>query len=127
MNSKNYNCKIVMNHSSVARVITVNKTIISKYFVQRLLFHFGKLDKDLVTLKIEYNSNPRRSNNNSLQNIPQNIKTPWASDLDMKQYGIIHFLSACPYALKEAKVIMSKNLEQIKDLIMNQKFIPFPP
>ncbi|CAG8713914.1 15315_t:CDS:2 [Cetraspora pellucida] len=116
---------------AVVRAIIANKAIISRYFVQRLLLHFGKFDKDLVALKMEYNNNSGRANNNSFQ---QNI--PWANDLGTtvflyilrvaaEQFGesrlplkgndmeLFHFLSAGPYALKEAKAIMMKNLDQI--------------
>ncbi|CAG8593264.1 10566_t:CDS:2 [Cetraspora pellucida] len=61
---------------AVVRAIIANNAIISRYFVQRLLLHFGKFDKDLVALKMEYNNNSGRANKNSFQ---QNI--PWANDL----------------------------------------------
>ncbi|CAG8549394.1 10626_t:CDS:2, partial [Cetraspora pellucida] len=73
---------------AVVRAIIANKAIISKYFVQRLLLHFGKFDKDLVALKMEYNNNSGRANNNSFQ---QNI--PWANDLG---------ITVCLYILRVA-------------------------
>ncbi|CAG8493511.1 19917_t:CDS:2 [Cetraspora pellucida] len=85
---------------AVAKAKIASKAIISRCFVQRLLLHLGKkLDKDLVALIMEYYNNSGRPNINSFQ---QN-----GNDMEL-----FHFLSAGPYALKEAKAIMMKNLDQ---------------
>ena len=40
---------------------------------------------------------------------------------------LFHFLSAGPHVIKDAPGILQKNMNSIEDLIMNKKFIPFPP
>ncbi|CAG8730375.1 9118_t:CDS:2 [Cetraspora pellucida] len=130
----------------VARAIIANKAIISRYFIQRLLLHFGKLDNDLVTLKMEYNSNSGRVNNTLSQNIQQSTKQPWASDLGMSVFlyilkmaaeqfsemqlslkgndlELFHFLSAGPYGLKEAKIRYRSICEDVNRLVMKGALI----
>ena len=40
---------------------------------------------------------------------------------------LFHFLSAGPLAINFAYQKLLQNLNEIKDLILNKKFIPFPP
>ncbi|CAG8605540.1 12059_t:CDS:1, partial [Funneliformis mosseae] len=113
--------------------------IVSRYFIQRLLMQFGKNDQKLIELEIEHNVGV----------LPQKIKSPWASNLSLPAFlyllnegcnkldtevplrgndmELFHFLSAGPHVIDNAPGMMRKNLTDIEDLVLNQKFIPFPP
>ncbi|CAG8571067.1 15783_t:CDS:2, partial [Cetraspora pellucida] len=124
----------------VAQTIIANKAILSRYFVQRLLLHFGKLDNDLVTLKMEYNSNSGRVNITLIQNLKKRIRPPWASDLEMsvfsdivkmvaEQFGemqlslkgndmeLFHFLTAGPHA-EAPKKLRDFDISKFKENII---------
>ncbi|RIB13269.1 hypothetical protein C2G38_2198339 [Gigaspora rosea] len=131
---------------SVVKAIITNDAIISSYFIQRLLLHFGQLDQQLELLKMEHNAN-----NQNISNVrQQNPRTPWASDLDISVFiylleeadnqfkpielskkgndmELFHFLSAGPHVINDAREILDKNKDQIKQLILEKRFIPFPP
>lgn len=133
---------------SVVKAIITNDAIISSYFIQRLLLHFGQLDQQLEILKMEHNANNQNISN--VRNIQQNPRTPWASDLDISVFiylleeadnqfkpielskkgndmELFHFLSAGPHVINDAREILDKNKDQIKQLILEKRFIPFPP
>ena len=40
---------------------------------------------------------------------------------------LFHLLTAGPFAINLVSPILFKNINSIKDLILNKKFIPFPP
>ena len=40
---------------------------------------------------------------------------------------LFHFLSAGPLIINYAPQKLLQNINEIRDLIMNKKFIPFPP
>ncbi|CAG8603188.1 5982_t:CDS:1 [Funneliformis mosseae] len=131
----------------VCQNLLTRKVIISRYFVQRLLMHFGKYDQKLIDLKIEHNVNQLEADR--ICAFQQKIKSPWASNLSLpvflyllnegcNQLGnavplkgndmeLFHFLSAGPHVINFAPGMLRKNLKDIEDLILNQKFIPFPP
>ncbi|CAG8513196.1 7347_t:CDS:2 [Cetraspora pellucida] len=63
----------------VAKAIVTNGAIISSYFIQRLLLHFGKADQQLETLKMDHNINNQNMTNVQIIQ-QQNSKIPWAND-----------------------------------------------
>jgi hypothetical protein len=133
----------------VTRAIINKGGILSRYFAQRLLMHYGSYDQKLIELKIINNVGQTDFNSiNSIRNSQQKI-TPWASNLPISVYmfllteaynlfkedlyfkgndmELFHFLSGDPHTINYAPTILKKNLEEIKVLILHMKFIPFPP
>ncbi|CAG8812247.1 13994_t:CDS:2, partial [Cetraspora pellucida] len=76
----------------VARAIITKGGILSRYFVQRLLIHYGNYDRKLVELKIVHSAG--QTDIDSIKTSQQKM-IPWANE--------------------------------IRDLILITKFIPFPP
>jgi hypothetical protein len=134
----------------VCQTLITRKVIISRYFVQRLLMHFGKYDQKLIELKIEHNVGQLDADR--IRAFQQKIKSPWASNLpinvftylldegykqlsnvneDLPSKGndmeLFHFLSAGPHVINYAPGMLRKNLKDIEDLILNKRFTPFPP
>ncbi|CAG8720267.1 2675_t:CDS:2, partial [Cetraspora pellucida] len=130
----------------VAQLIVARGGILSRYFVQKLLIHFGSYDEKLIKLKITFNVGQV----NIDQPLYQKIRPPWASDLQVSVFTFLlskaydqlgasdmcgkgndmelfHFLTAGPYTISRAPNILEKNIECIKDLILRMKFVPFPP
>ncbi|RIA84691.1 hypothetical protein C1645_808657 [Glomus cerebriforme] len=134
----------------VIKCLISKKAILSRYFMQRLLLQYGQHDQRLMELKISYNNNISQVVNiEKLRACQQMLNRNWASDLSssvfnylmehsFKIYGInlmlkgndmelLHFLSAGPLIITSATEKLQKNINEIKDLILNKKFIPFPP
>ena len=134
----------------VCQSLIARKAIISRYFIQRLLMHFGKYDQKLIELKIEHNVGQLDADR--IRAFQQKIKSPWASNLpitvftyllkegyrklsnednDLPSKGndmeLFHFLSAGPHVINYAPGMLRKNLKDIEDLILNKRFTPFPP
>jgi hypothetical protein len=134
----------------VCQALISMKVPISQYFIQRLLMHFGKYDQKLIELKIEHNVG--QLDFDRIRAFQQKIKSPWASNLPIyvftylldegyKQLAninetlpskgndmeLFHFLSAGPHVINYAPGILIKNLKDIEDLILNKRFVPFPP
>src|SRR4051794_27601540 len=106
----------------VCQTLIARKVIISRYFVQRLLMHFGKYDQKLIELKIEHNVGQLDADR--IRAFQQKIKSPWASNLpismftyegyiqlsntneDLQSKGndmeLFHFLSAGPHVINYA-------------------------
>ncbi|PKK59575.1 hypothetical protein RhiirC2_287194 [Rhizophagus irregularis] len=112
--------------------------------------HFGKYDQKLIELKIEHNVGQLDADR--IRAFQQKIKSPWASNLPIfvftylldegyKQLAnmnetlpskgndmeLFHFLSAGPHVINYAPGMLRKNLKDIEDLILNKRFVPFPP
>ena len=64
---------------TVCQILITRKVIISRYFVQRLLMHFGKYDQKLIKLKIEHYVGQLDADR--IRAFQQKIKSPWASNL----------------------------------------------
>ncbi|UZO22448.1 uncharacterized protein OCT59_014811 [Rhizophagus irregularis] len=136
--------------SFLAIPLITRKVPISRYFIQRLLMHFGKYDQKLIELKIEHNVG--QLNADRIRAFQQKIKSPWTSNLPIfvftylldegyKQLAnmnetlpskgndmeLFHFLSAGPHVINYAPGMLRKNLKDIEDLILNKRFVPFPP
>ncbi|POG83181.1 hypothetical protein GLOIN_2v1490054 [Rhizophagus irregularis DAOM 181602=DAOM 197198] len=134
----------------VCKTLITRKVPISRYFIQRLLMHFGKYDQKLIELKIEHNVGQLDADR--IRAFQQKIKSPWASNLPIfvftylldegyKQLAnmnetlpskgndmeLFHFLSAGPHVINYAPGMLRKNLKDIEDLILNKRFVPFPP
>jgi hypothetical protein len=126
----------------VVQALLARNAIISRYFIQRLLMHFGKYDERLIEFEIQHNVNINR-----IRAFQEKLHSPWASNLplpiltklmtegynilndnnlavkgnDMEKFNLLFFgISKGPQKLHQ-------HLDQVKDLILNQKFIPFPP
>ena len=135
---------------TVCDTLIARKVIISRYFVQRLLMHFGKYDQKLIELKIEHNVG--QLDVDRIHAFQQKIKSPWASNLHITVFKYIldegykqlsnaneelpskgndmelfHFLSAGPHVINYAPGMLRKNLKEIEDLILKKRFTPFPP
>ena len=133
----------------VCQTLITREVPISRYFIQRLLMHFGKYDQNLIELKIEHNVGQLDADR--IRAFQQKIKSPWASNLPIfvftylldegyKQLAnnetlpskgndmeLFHFLSAGPHVINYAPVMLRKNLKDIEYLILNKRFVPFPP
>ncbi|RIA87731.1 hypothetical protein C1645_827371 [Glomus cerebriforme] len=123
----------------VVQCLIAKGAIISRYFVQRLVMQFGMNDNRLIEMKVDYNIN--------VDNIATNDS--WAASLnilaftkllteahrqlkgDIKIKGndmeLFHYLTAGALAINQASQKLLENVHEIKDLILNKKFIPFPP
>src|SRR2546425_972718 len=130
----------------VCQTLITRKVIISRYFAQRLLMHFGKYDQKLIKLKIEHNLG--QLNADRIRAFQQKIKSPWASNLPISVFTylldeghkhanedlpskdndmeLFHFLSASLHVTNYAPEMLRKNLKDIKDLILHKRFTPFP-
>ncbi|GET55119.1 hypothetical protein GLOIN_2v1490054 [Rhizophagus irregularis DAOM 181602=DAOM 197198] len=108
------------------------------------------IDIPLIELKIEHNVGQLDADR--IRAFQQKIKSPWASNLPIfvftylldegyKQLAnmnetlpskgndmeLFHFLSAGPHVINYAPGMLRKNLKDIEDLILNKRFVPFPP
>ncbi|RIB08340.1 hypothetical protein C2G38_2211906 [Gigaspora rosea] len=124
---------------TVAQAIIAQGGILSRYFVQRLHMNFGAYDSKLIELKIAHGVGSSQK--------PQTI--PWASDLPISVYifllktasdiyksdlclkgndmELFHFYTGGPQTIHYALLVLAKNIDQIKDMILRFKFIPLPP
>jgi hypothetical protein len=133
---------------NVVQALLGKGAIISRYFIQRLAMQFGIPDQQLIKMKLQYNVN--YNINYNVVNSYQNQKPPWASELPLEIFSyllseslnalnknelvlkgndmeLFHLLSAGPFTINFAPQVLYKNLKCIEDLILNKKFIPFPP
>src|ERR1051325_9680071 len=128
---------------NVVQTLLARNVIISRYFIQRLLMQFGSYDERLIELEIEHNVNHR------ISAFQKKLQSPWAGNIPLsvftkllaEGYNLIgrnlmtkgndmelfHFLSAGPLVINHAPQKLFQNLDEIKVLILNKKFIPFPP
>jgi hypothetical protein len=126
----------------VVVALLAKNAIISRYFIQRLLMNFGTHDE---LLKRERNLH----NQIDFSGIHAFQPPPWASNLSLTVFTtlmtegykvlndnelatkgndmeLFHFLSAGPLVINYAPEKLYQNLNEIKDLISNKRFIPFP-
>ncbi|KAG9292920.1 hypothetical protein G9A89_016282 [Geosiphon pyriformis] len=61
------------------------KVILSRYFIQRLLMHFGKYDEQLIMLKIEHSVG--HADEDRIKEIQKKLRCPWASDLPLNVFN----------------------------------------
>src|SRR6266511_2202324 len=127
------------------------KANFSRYFIQRLLLQYGQYDEELIKLKLQdnNNSNSQEVNQEKFKAFQKSMKTPWASDIPFEVFVMLlnevearfgpnlflkgndiekfHFLTSGQLPIDQASEKIKGNLEEIQDLIVNQKFTPFPP
>src|SRR6266542_976139 len=132
----------------VIQALLSKNVILSRYFIQRLLMHFGTYDEKLIKLKVEHNVN--QIDFDRLRALQKKLSSPWGSNITLtiftklitNGYNILndnelatkgndmelfHFLSAGPLVINHAPQKLRQNLDPIKDLILKKKFVPFPP
>ncbi|RIB21971.1 hypothetical protein C2G38_2033973 [Gigaspora rosea] len=126
---------------AVAQAIIAQGGILSRYFVQRLHMNFGAYDNKLIELKIAHGVGSSQLEKS--QNIPCASNLPisvyifllkaasdkYKSDLCLKgnDMELFHFYTGRPQPSHYAPLVLAKNIDQIKDLILRFKFIPLPP
>jgi hypothetical protein len=107
---------------STCQALTARKVVISKYFIQRLLMHFGSYDSKLTQLEIGHNVS--QFDIDRIRAFQQKIKSIWASDLPTTSKGnymeLFHLLSAVCHVINHAR-IRKKNLKYIRNLISNTR------
>ncbi|RIA96689.1 hypothetical protein C1645_871870 [Glomus cerebriforme] len=130
----------------IVQALLAKNAIISRYFIQRLLMYFGAPDELLIDLKIKYNVN--QNNIDRIRSYQKKLPCSWAGKLPLPIFNkliiegfnifkdlpikgndmeLFHYLSAGPFIINDAPQKLFQNLKYIEDLILNQKFIPFPP
>ncbi|CAG8437507.1 12659_t:CDS:1 [Acaulospora colombiana] len=135
-------------NAEVVQSLLSNKASLSRYFIQRLLLHFGEYDSKLTELKAKHNVCTAETN--KINDLKRQNLHPWASNLpvdvfvailnegynrfkeeDMNIKGndmeLFHFLSAGPLIISQAERKLKENYELIKELILKMLFIPLPP
>jgi hypothetical protein len=132
----------------VVQALLARKALISRYFIQRLLMQFGSYDEKLIELKIQHNVN--QFDFDRIRAFQRKLRFPWASNLPLSIFTklitegyntfnendfvikgndmeLFHFLTAGPLVINDAPRKLLQNLNDIEDLILNNKFVPFPP
>ncbi|CFW92744.1 protein of unknown function [endosymbiont DhMRE of Dentiscutata heterogama] len=134
-------------NTGVVQAIVAEEGVLSRYFLQRLIMHYGKYDPQLIELKISHNTG--QTDINRIRDLQQRGQAPWASNLPLPVYiflltkaheefgndfyekgndmELFHFLTGGPQQISLAPTILEKNKEVIKDLILKKKFAPLPP
>jgi hypothetical protein len=129
----------------VVQALLERKALISRYFLQRLLLSYGSQDEKLIKIKIEHNV-LNQADVDRILAFQKKLSSPWASNLPLPIFTklittlgehdllikgndmeLFHFLSAGPLAINDAPQKLLQNLGDIEDLILNKKFVPFPP
>ncbi|GES91753.1 hypothetical protein GLOIN_2v1793189 [Rhizophagus clarus] len=125
----------------VIKCLIAKKAIVSRYFVQRLLSQCG----NEILFELGNTLNIKHEDDEDIKKLNFSQKNHWGYDLSVnvlkyileeaiKLYGteiymngndfeLLHFLTASFLSSERIR----DNMEQIKDLILNNKFIPFPP
>src|SRR2546429_136458 len=65
----------------VVQALLAKNAIISRYFIQRLIMHFGAYDEKLIELKIEFNVN--QIDFDRIRAFQKKLRSPWASNLPL--------------------------------------------
>ncbi|RIA79566.1 hypothetical protein C1645_845495 [Glomus cerebriforme] len=124
---------------NVAQSLIARGAIISRYFIQRLVMQFGIQDPKLDEMKVRYNSNVDNITPDCswAASLPLSVFIKFMTealhqlngDISIKENDMELFqsLTAINLPINQASQIFFKNLSEIKDFILNHKFIPFPP
>ncbi|RIA92685.1 hypothetical protein C1645_874602 [Glomus cerebriforme] len=91
--------------AALCQTLIARNIMIPRYFIQRLLMHFGNYDQKLFQLNIEYNVGTNNKGN------------------DME----LLFHAAGPHVINYEYRMLKKILKVIKDLFLNNRFVPFLP
>ena len=74
-----------LSNSFISQDVVVNllssNAVMSRYFIQRLLMHFGAYDEKLIELKIEHNVN--QIDVDRINAFQRKLTSPWASNLPL--------------------------------------------
>lgn len=127
----------------LVQILISNGVIMSRYFMQRLLKHFGRYDADLINLKVQHHFSQF-----NLEHLQQRLRTSWGSNLSsetftmlliegFKNFGnetpvqgndmeLFHFLSGGPFFINHAPAKLNASIQKIEELIKKYHFIPFP-
>src|SRR4051812_14192533 len=114
----------------VVQALLSRNAIISRYFIQRLLMHFGPYDEKLIELKIQHNVN--QIDLDGIRAFQKKLRFPWASNLPLPIFTklitegfnlfghdfvikgndmeLFHFLSAGPLVINDAHQKLLQNL-----------------
>ncbi|CAG8821379.1 7146_t:CDS:1, partial [Cetraspora pellucida] len=68
-----------------AQALITKGAVLSRYFIQRLLLHYGSYDPTLIRLKITHNVG--QIDPNRTKSLQQKIRAPWASDLQLSVFA----------------------------------------
>ncbi|CAG8745092.1 21233_t:CDS:2, partial [Cetraspora pellucida] len=68
-----------------AQALITKGAVLSRYFVQRLLLHYGSYDPTLIGLKITHNVG--QIDPNRIKSLQQKIRAPWASDIQLSVFA----------------------------------------
>src|SRR5436190_18043448 len=119
----------------VVQALLSRNVIFSRYFVQRLLMHFGSYDEELIELKIEHNVNHVDFDFDKIRTFQKKSQSPWASNIPLTVFTkllvegynsigrnlvskgndmeLFHFLSAGPPVINHAPQKLFQNLCEI--------------
>src|SRR5437764_5909218 len=136
----------------VVKSLLALKVNFSRYFIQRLLLQYGQYDEESIKLKLQDNNNEDNSqelDQEKFKAFQKSMKTLWASDIPFDVFVMLlneaearfgpnlplkgneiekfHFLTSGQLPIDQASKKIKDNLGEIRDLIVNQKFAPFPP
>ncbi|PKC02445.1 hypothetical protein RhiirA5_379778 [Rhizophagus irregularis] len=128
----------------VIKCLMAKKAILSRYFVQRLMLQCGGCDGRLLELR-----NTLNVNQEDFKRLNSSQKHHWGYDLSVdvfiyileeairlyesdvyikgNDFDLLHLLTASSSMISLSSERIQVDIEQIKDLILNKKLIPFPP
>ncbi|GES91619.1 hypothetical protein GLOIN_2v1877656 [Rhizophagus clarus] len=121
----------------VVQVLLAKGAILSRYLAQRLMIQYGTYDPKLIEMRTKYNNNvdiPTGNPWSSGLSLPVFLKIITEVNNEMKDeiafrgndMELFHYLTAGTHAINDAPQTLFKNLQDIEDLILNKKFVPFP-
>ncbi|EXX75051.1 uncharacterized protein OCT59_013268 [Rhizophagus irregularis] len=136
--------------SDIQALLARNNVVMSRYFIQRLLTYFGNYDQKLIELKIELKVECSMNQVNFDRTREKKLRASGASNLSLSIYTklinkafniskvpelaikannteLILFLSAGPLVIDYVPQRLFQNIYYIEELILNKKFITFPP
>src|SRR5260364_361830 len=68
-----------------AQAMITKRVILSRYFIQMLLLHYGNYDPNLIGQKITHNV--RQTDADRVKSLQERVRTSWASDLELAVYS----------------------------------------
>jgi hypothetical protein len=115
---------------SVCQNLIAGNVMISRYFIQRLLMHFGKYDQRLTDLKIDYDEYDVEHDNSSRIRILQQF--PWEGCEQLcnvnEESTESLFFESKSHILKHVPFgMLRRNLKDFDNWTLNKRFSPFPP
>ncbi|CAI2193309.1 15071_t:CDS:2, partial [Funneliformis geosporum] len=107
------------------QALVSKNAILSRYFIQRLLMHFGTYDENLIKLKVEYNVN--QVDFDRLRALQKKTTSPWGSNISIPIFtkliteeDLIKLgFQLTSYVIEEVLHLFEHRLNEIGDLLMN--------